>query len=252
MNLSPIPKVLSTLRRHRVKALLIGGQACILYGAAEFSRDIDIAVAIDPGNLTRLRAALAELAAEEVFFPPLAEEALRKGHACHFRCHASGLMGVRLDVMAVMRGADSFAKLWRRRVRVELPGSGAISVAALQDLVRIKKTQRSKDWPMLTRLVEADIASAGKRIGSSRARFWLREARTAERLVELAERFPRLAREEAAQRPALAHALHGHRAGAERALRQEENRERAADRAYWLPLRRELEAWRLERARAGR
>ncbi len=38
----------------------MGGQACILYGAAEFSRDIDLAVAVSPGNLARLRAALRQ------------------------------------------------------------------------------------------------------------------------------------------------------------------------------------------------
>jgi hypothetical protein len=39
-----IPRVLltlSTFQKHRVRALLIGGQACIIYGAAEFSRDSD-------------------------------------------------------------------------------------------------------------------------------------------------------------------------------------------------------------------
>ena len=61
MNLSPIPRVLSILRRHRVRALLMGGQACILYGAAEFSRDVDVAVAVDARNLARLRSALADL-----------------------------------------------------------------------------------------------------------------------------------------------------------------------------------------------
>jgi hypothetical protein len=30
-----------------MRYLLMGGQACILYGAAEFSRDLDIAIAID-------------------------------------------------------------------------------------------------------------------------------------------------------------------------------------------------------------
>ena len=75
MTSSPIPKVLSTLRRHRVKALLMGGQACILYGAAEFSRDVDVAAAVSPANLRRLRAALAQLAAEPVLFPPLSPRA---------------------------------------------------------------------------------------------------------------------------------------------------------------------------------
>jgi hypothetical protein len=41
---SPIRKALSTIRRHRVDHLLMGGQACVLYGAAEFSRDLDLAL----------------------------------------------------------------------------------------------------------------------------------------------------------------------------------------------------------------
>ena len=34
---NPIRKVLSSMRAHRVRALLMGGQACVFYGAAEFS-----------------------------------------------------------------------------------------------------------------------------------------------------------------------------------------------------------------------
>jgi len=34
---NPILKVLSSMRAHRVRSLLMGGQACVLYGAAEFS-----------------------------------------------------------------------------------------------------------------------------------------------------------------------------------------------------------------------
>jgi hypothetical protein len=30
----------------------MGGQACVLYGAAEFSRDLDLALLPDPANLT--------------------------------------------------------------------------------------------------------------------------------------------------------------------------------------------------------
>lgn len=40
------------------KSLLIGGQACIVYGAAEFSRDTDFVVLCEAGNLARLRRAL--------------------------------------------------------------------------------------------------------------------------------------------------------------------------------------------------
>ena len=43
---NPIRKVLSSMRAQRVRALLMGGQACAFYGAAEFSRDADFA--LDP------------------------------------------------------------------------------------------------------------------------------------------------------------------------------------------------------------
>src|ERR1700757_3410913 len=39
---NPIRKVLSSMQAHRVRALLMGGQACVFYGAAEFSRDTDL------------------------------------------------------------------------------------------------------------------------------------------------------------------------------------------------------------------
>jgi PHD/YefM family antitoxin component YafN of YafNO toxin-antitoxin module len=42
----------------------MGGQACVLYGAAEFSRDLNLALLIEAGNLERFRELLAELQAE--------------------------------------------------------------------------------------------------------------------------------------------------------------------------------------------
>ena len=48
----------------------MGGQACVLYGAAEFSRDTDIAVLASPANLDLLRAALRELQARRIAVPP--------------------------------------------------------------------------------------------------------------------------------------------------------------------------------------
>ena len=64
MSVSPIPKVLSTFHRRRVRALQIGGPTCILYGAMEFTRDVDFAVAVAPGTLVRLRTAIEELEVE--------------------------------------------------------------------------------------------------------------------------------------------------------------------------------------------
>jgi len=55
---NPIIKVLSMLSCHEVRHLHMGGQACVFYGAAEFSRDCDIVMVADDDNLTRLKAAL--------------------------------------------------------------------------------------------------------------------------------------------------------------------------------------------------
>jgi hypothetical protein len=52
------------MRRHQVAHLLMGGQACVLYGAAEFSRGLDVAILPDPDNLDRLHRALGGLDAE--------------------------------------------------------------------------------------------------------------------------------------------------------------------------------------------
>jgi len=41
----------------------MGGQACVFYGAAEFSRDTDLALLASSANLDRFRAALARLGA---------------------------------------------------------------------------------------------------------------------------------------------------------------------------------------------
>jgi len=249
VTLSPIHRVLSTFRHRKVQALLMGGQACILYGAAEFTRDIDLAVAANPANLKRLQAALRDLDAEPIYFPPLSAAVLRRGHACHFRSQLPGLHRLRIDVMARMRGVDPFAQLWKRRVEIQLAGVGRLPVMALPDLVRAKKTQHDKDWPMIRRLIEADIARGKGDEGPSRMAFWLKECRSFDVLWELARRQPGLARKLSSRRPALRAAMKGDASKTAALLRKEEDAERARDRRYWAPLRRELEHWRLGRKR---
>ena len=93
--------------------------------------------------------------------------------------------------------------------------------------------------------VEADrIACPGTPL-PEQARLWLREGRTPELLIDLARQFPDEARALAAgSRPLLNAALLGDETGVEAALTEEEREERAADRAYWTPLKQELERMR--------
>ena len=60
----------------------MGGQACVFYGAAEFSRDVDLFIAVDESNLSRLRSALQELGAESIAVPPLENEYLTAVTPC--------------------------------------------------------------------------------------------------------------------------------------------------------------------------
>ncbi len=253
MTPNPIRKVLSIFRKHRVRALLMGGQACIAYGAAEFSRDVDVAVLCSQGNLTRLRRALEELAAEPVFVPPLEESYLLRGHGCHFRCQEPEVAGLRIDIMSVLRGCDTFEKLWDRREVVSSRELGRVNLLSLPDLVAAKKTQRDRDWPMVRRLVEADYFRNRNNPNPRRVDFWLRELRTPELLGELVRRRPARARRLAAARPLLSIAATGDLERLGEALRREQEAERAADRKYWAPLRKELELLRrTHRSRAAR
>ena len=133
----------------------MGGQACVFYGAAEFSRDTDLAILARTDNLARLKKTLKDLQAEVIAVPPFEAKYLRKGHAVHFRCHHPEAAGMRVDVMTKMRGVDSFPKLWDRRTTLSINGE-TIELMSLSDLVQAKKTQRDKDWPMLRRLVEVN------------------------------------------------------------------------------------------------
>lgn len=229
------------MRARRVRALLMGGQACVFYGAAEFSRDTDLAIVADAANLARLRRALDDLQAEVIATPPFEVKYLRRGHAIHFRCSHPEALRMRVDVMAKMRGVDAVPKLWNRRTTIELPDGTRCDLLSLPDLVQAKKTQRDKDWPMIRRLVEAHYFQNSAKPNPAQIRFWLQELRTPQLLVEVGRRHPRLCRRLAAKRLLLAHAVPGLMEELERALMAEETEERGRDRQYWLPLRRELE-----------
>lgn len=81
MTPSPILKVLFTLTKSGVRSLLMGGQACVLYGGAEFSRDTDLLVLADDANLERLTAALEALEADVIAVPPFERRHLKRGSA---------------------------------------------------------------------------------------------------------------------------------------------------------------------------
>ena len=222
----------------------------MFYGAAEFSRDTDIVVLAAAENLDRLSAALDELQAECIAVPPFEAQYLARGHAIHFRCRQADVSGMRIDVMSVLRGVAAFESLWERRLTLEDPSGASLEILSLPDLVNAKKTQRDKDWPMLRRLIEADLVQHQAVASEPQIRFWLKECRSPTRLIELADRFREQATEVAARRPLLSAALRQDENSLREGLEREEQCEREADRAYWAPLKAELEELRHRRHKA--
>lgn len=225
----------------------MGGQACVFYGAAEFSRDVDFAVFAESDNLQRLQNAMDELQADVIAVPPFQASFLQMGLAVHFRCQAVGVEGMRVDVMTHMRGVDPFPVLWERRTTIVLDDIEA-NLLSLPDLVNAKKTQRSKDWPMIQRLIEAHWFQHRHDPTPERINFWLRECRTVEILLDLVNHFPREANKLQAERVLISSALLGNRESLEKKLEEEQHAEVSEDQAYWAPLRKEIE--RLRRIRS--
>jgi hypothetical protein len=140
-----------------------------------------------------------------------------------------------------LRGLPGFDTLWDRRTTLEAPDGLRIEVLALPDLVRSKKTQRDKDWPMIRRLIEAHYFRHHKEATEPQVRFWLLECRTPEILAELVRHHRALARTLASERSLLALAPESTSEHWEDGLAEEERAERQRDREYWRPLRSELE-----------
>jgi hypothetical protein len=235
------------MRARRVRALLMGGQACVFYGAAEFSRDTDLAILADAANLARLRDALDDLQAEVIAVPPFSLRFLRRGHAVHFRCQHPEAFRMRVDIMSRMRGVDPFARLWKRRTTMQLADGTRCDLLSLPDLVQAKKTQRDKHWPMIRRLMEAHYFQNIAEATRAHVRFWFQELRTPQLLVEVARHDTPLCLRLASRRPLLDQAALGRTEELEKALLAEESAERERDRHYWMPLRAELEQLRHDR-----
>ena len=222
----------------------MGGQACVFYGAAQFSKDIDLVLLAAEANFSRLLAALAELNAKRIAVPRFDPALLARGHAVQFRCQGGEADGLRVDVMTRLRRLPAFEALWARRASLTDDSGESFELLAIEDLVQAKKTQREKDWPMIAALIEAHYRALSEVPTPERIAFWLTESRTPERLIQLAQRFRTQAQVQSEQRPLLRLALAGQSDTLREALDAEVRAEQAKDRAYWAPLKAELEAFR--------
>ena len=248
---TPIRQVLLTFQKNGVQALLMGGQACVFYGAAQVSKDVDLILLAERENYDRLRAALEVLGARRIAVPRFDPDLLARGHAVHFRCSAPGVEDLRVDLMTRLRDLPEFSILWDRRTTFQDQDGTEFHLLSIPELVQAKKTQRNRDWPVIELLVTIHHRENESAPRPDWVTFWLREARTAELIQQLIRRFPKEADALLRERPLLAHAIQGDLDTLRADLDAEVRAEQAKDRAYWEPLRRELEAFRREERQGG-
>ncbi len=198
----------------------------------------------DADNFQRLQQALLALKARRIAVPPFYPEALARGHAVHFRCAATGVEDLRIDVMTRLRDVPAFSALWERRTVIADESGGEFHLLSIPDLVEAKKTQRMKDWPIIELLVAIHYRENGTKPCPKWIVFWLRQGRSPELLSELVQRFTEQARAQSMNRPLLCLAISGETEALREALDAEVRAEQAKDRAYWAPLKAELEAFR--------
>jgi hypothetical protein len=162
----------------------------------------------------------------------------------HFRCKGGTPDGLRIDIMTRLRDLPAFDELWQRRTTITDENGESFDLLAVEDLVQAKKTQRDKDWPVIDALVEGHHRVWQTQPTADRVAFWLKESRTVERLIDLAARFPAETDALTKSRPLLRLAIVGQMDRLREALDAEVRAEQARDRAYWAPLKAELEAFR--------
>ncbi|MGH9321415.1 MAG: hypothetical protein ACRD21_14065 [Vicinamibacteria bacterium] len=142
------------LENEGVRYLLISGQACVLYGASQFTEDIDLWVQPTASNLSSFLRALSHVRAVVYkLTPPITLKYLRRGHGFHFRIGTD----VYLDMMGVPPRVEGFLPAFARSRRFETDW-GTLRVSAPEDLVLLKRTNRPGDYEAISNLVRGRLA----------------------------------------------------------------------------------------------
>lgn len=169
MNLDLI-ELLQLLKDHKVRYLIIGGQAVILHSEPRFTKDTDLWVDPSPKNASRLFAALQEFGAPTASITE--EDLATPGTVFIF-----GLPPNRIDIMTRVKGAQ-FGKCFENRLGIKIKGV-LVNFISLDDLIRVKKaTARPQDLIDLEKLLmvrqitkkSANTVTKEKKRPSSRTR----------------------------------------------------------------------------------
>lgn len=124
------------LKRHRVRFLVIGGYAMAHHGLVRATNDVDVLIATDDANVSRVRAATREFVGAEP-----SDSALRPPRGM-FRI---GPPSAHVDVTTKIDGIGDFERAWKRRSRGEFFGV-PVGYLSIEDMQRTKRAAgRPKD-----------------------------------------------------------------------------------------------------------
>ena len=142
------------LEHHRVRCMIVGGEAVIFYGHIRFTGDIDVFFDRSQSNSQRLFSALQDFWKQEV--PGIDSPSKLQNTGAVFQF---GLPPNRIDLLNDVDGID-FEGAWPRRTQVHIEHeSESISVAylGLNDLIENKRASgRPKDLDDLPYLIAAN------------------------------------------------------------------------------------------------
>jgi hypothetical protein len=247
----PLQKVLQAFNDARIRYLVIGGQAAIIYGASQFTRDADFWIEPTARNVKALRKALANLKAKPRFLPPLNLPVLKKGHGVHFIIPQAG-GEYYIDLLGKPPRVSSFTTAYKDARTVRWHGL-RIRVLDIPRLVATKKTNRDQDYTSIQLLAGQvfEAVKAGAKRQSSVVRWLVQESRIPAHLLAIAQKWK--GGREMALKSGREAAFLAARNVVESAIQAALDREKAvlqsANLAYWRPFIKELRA--MGRGRKG-
>ena len=122
-------KLYKSLNKNKVRYLIIGGIACIIYGVPRTTLDIDIFVEPSLKNAERLLRALKEIGFGTVHMTT--PQKITKNEINVFEDY------LRLDVITKPKGL-AFDKAWKNR-NVKMINGIKVNIASIKDIVKSKK-----------------------------------------------------------------------------------------------------------------
>jgi hypothetical protein len=158
-------ELLSALNAHKVRYLVIGGQAVNIHAQPRATKDLDLWMSPDPANASALFKALSEFGAPLEGIAP--ETLLKKGE--FFRMGVPPLM---VDILCDMKGVD-FDEAWVRRLDVIVDKRTKLTASFIgqEDLITAKKAAgRPQDIADVAALEKAKKAAQPLRKRKPRSR----------------------------------------------------------------------------------